>query len=100
MGYTTNYCLDHDITDNGEFDGNFESVTGYSFDYDNQLSGKWYDHEEHMKHISKQYPEQLFTLHGEGEEAGDLWKKYFKDGKMQFVRAVVTYEDFDEDKLK
>lgn len=100
MGYYTEYRLDHDINDIGEFAEFFEAQTGYNFDYNNTLSGKWYDHEEHMKHISEQYPDKLFTLNGEGEESGDMWKKYLKNGKIQRATATITYADFDEDKLK
>ena len=62
-------------------------------------SCKWYEHEADMREFSKRYPVVLFTLAGEGEEAGDLWKKYFKNGKMQIAKAVITYDDFDAKKL-
>ena len=61
---------------------------------------KWYEHETHMREISDQFPEVLFTLTGEGEESGDLWVKYFSGGKMQHCPGVMTYEPFDENRLK
>lgn len=58
---------------------------------------KWYDHEEDTKKISKKYPDFLFKLKGHGEEAGDVWLKYFLNGKMQ--KAKITFEEFDPQKL-
>jgi hypothetical protein len=61
---------------------------------------KWYESDEDMKKISKKYPLTIFVLEGEGEESGDLWKKYFLNGKMQEAKAKITYDEFDEKKLK
>jgi hypothetical protein len=60
---------------------------------------KWYDHEEEMYRFSKEYPNVVFELSGKGEKNHDLWKKYFKNGKMQMSEAIITYEPFDESKL-
>lgn len=61
---------------------------------------KWYDHEEDMKIFSKRFPTIIFKLEGVGEEPGDLWVKYFKNGKMQKCIAIISYEEYDESKLK
>lgn len=60
---------------------------------------KWYDHEDAMRKLSTKYPEFLFSLSGEGEETGDIWRKYFKGGKMQRADAVIAFEEYDEKKL-
>lgn len=75
---------------------------GDMFDYDGDSYDcyKWYDHEADMKEISLMFPDVLFTVKGGGEEAGDLWKKHFKNGKMQRCPAVITFEAYDEAKLE
>lgn len=62
-------------------------------------SCKWYEHEEDMKQLSLKFPDVLFTLRGEGEESGDVWVKYFKEGKMQISKAEIKLEPFDAAKL-
>lgn len=69
-------------------------------DWSTNDSVKWYDHQEFMKELSKLYPDVLFSLHGEGEESGDIWKKYFKNGKVQITEAVIQLDDFDEKLLR
>lgn len=63
-------------------------------------SCKWYEHEEDMRRVSKVFPSVLFTLRGEGEESGDIWVKYFKDGKMQVAKAEIKLGPFDPSQLK
>lgn len=68
----------------------FEAVLAHNAD-----ETKWYDHEDDMKAISKALPEFLFELHGEGEEAGDIWTKWFCRGKMQGGKAKVILPALD-----
>ena len=60
---------------------------------------KWYEHTEDMLRVSKKYPNVIFSLYGNGEENGDMWVEYFMNGKVQTERAVITYADFDPEKL-
>lgn len=52
---------------------------------------KWYSHQNDLVEFSRKYPDTLFTLSGEGEEGGDLWKLYVKNGQAQRAEAVITY---------
>lgn len=56
---------------------------------------KWYEHEDHMKRLSKAFPEFVFELNGEGEENGDIWTKWFCAGKMQGGKAQIVYPEFN-----
>lgn len=97
MGYYTNYDLTN-LTD--EQIEKVNEMSGYSFT--NQYvsdSVKWYSWNETMKEVSKLFPDQPLIIEGEGEEAGDIWKAYFKNGKSQIMEAKITFEEFDESKL-
>jgi len=73
-------------------------VNFLTFDpFDDQC--KWYEHTEDMCRLSKEYPNVLFTLTGNGEESEDMWVEYFMNGKVQVENAVITYGKFDPKKL-
>ncbi|MGB1014983.1 MAG: hypothetical protein ACPG4T_12675, partial [Nannocystaceae bacterium] len=63
-------------------------------------SMKWYDHKEDMIAFSRRWPDTVFQLNGEGEDVGDVWVKFFKGGKVQESRAVITLDKFDEGMLQ
>ena len=100
MGYYTHYTLS--VLDEKIGGWDMEPyVTLLDLGYGLQPNGKptqgctWYDHNKDMKRLSKQFPEVVFVLSGEGEETGDLWKKYYKNGLMQECRAIITYDEYD-----
>jgi hypothetical protein len=74
----------------------------YAFDENGDAEDEttWYDHETDMLEFSKLYPDLVFKLSGVGEDKIDLWKKYFKNGKMQTTVGKIVYDEFDESKLK
>ena len=84
-----------------DFRNTYEDAN-YAIDEDGccNESCKWYDHEKELLEFSKKYPSVLFILEGEGEESGDIWKKYFKNGKAQYAKAKLIFEEYDEKKLK
>ena len=108
MGYLTRYSLTYradqelDLTDPIRFFRHKDEDVRYYLDPSGAAadSVKWYDHETSMLWLSAQFPKHLFTLHGEGEESGDIWNKHFKNGKMQVCKSEITYPPFDESKLE
>lgn len=60
---------------------------------------KWYDYEQDMLQLSREFPDVLYVLHAEGED-GERWRTYFKGGKSQTVEAKIIFDEFDESKLK
>ena len=102
MGYYTRYTLEVDSCPDELyeiFENDYYGLKSAYFEKFRETL-KWYRHEEEMKELSNKFPDILFTLSGEGEDQGDLWRKYFKNGKMQKVDGIISYENFDEGKLK
>ena len=95
MGYYTRFELA--VISGGDNETDYEQAVKEQIDYyPFDDSTKWYDFEKDMREVSKQHPSVLLELSGEGEENGDLWKAYFKDGKMQMCKAEIVYKNFDE----
>jgi uncharacterized protein YtpQ (UPF0354 family) len=96
MGYYTRY----DISDNPQtVQQAIEEKSQYHFYSGQTDTVKWYDWQEHCKEVSKNFPNLVIKVEGDGEEQGDQWKAYIKNGKIQIAKAVVTFEEFDEAKL-
>ena len=125
MGYYTNYSLEIDksateltpvtgVDENGnpatvyvkrtidlvQMESELANACGYERATLFGDSVKWYEHERDMRDFSKKYPDILFILSGEGEENEDVWRAYFKNGKMQKCKAIISFDPFDADKLK
>jgi hypothetical protein len=103
MGYYTKHTLDiigghYDIL-NDIIESDMDTFYGLDTDGSTLDSVKWYSHEEDMKRVSLKYPDLVFKLRGEGEEAGDMWIHYYKNGKVQKCEAKITFDEFDENKL-
>ena len=53
---------------------------------------KWYDHEKDMIELSKEFPDIMFMLEGEGEERDDNWRLYVHNGELEWVRAMLVWD--------
>jgi len=101
MGYYTHHKLE--IIEGNDFVTDYAKEiseatgAGYSNCFDDSI--KWYEHEKDMRKYSKKHPNVLFKLSGEGEESGDIWIEYYKNGKIQKCEATISFEDYDESKL-
>lgn len=61
---------------------------------------KWYSHYEDMLKYSKLFPEDVLMVHGEGEESGDIWWEFFKNGEGYHVDVEYIVPVFDENQLE
>lgn len=111
MGYYTYYDLEiKNVTTEEMFNAiteelNKRDIIGYALELGTyhadtntgilggEQCAKWYDNEEDMSAISKMFPECVFILSGAGEEQGDLWKSYFKNGLSETCYADIVYEE-------
>jgi len=76
--------------DDGYFGIPTNQYDGLSFQIADD-SMKWYDYDSDMTKLSKQFPDYLFYIHGEGEDREDLWDHYFLNGQDQYCPAEVRY---------
>lgn len=115
MGYYTYYNLNvRGIKSFEEFaelktamlgkEANIRQIIGYAldagdYDDDGEASfysdndAKWYDHDDDMIALSKLFPDMTFKLNGEGENQGDIWATYYKNGEMEECRADCSISD-------
>jgi hypothetical protein len=110
MGYNTSYSLEvlntDDLTDDQRdamwaetVDGDYTSLYDLAYNPGNLDDMKWYSHEGDMRRISSKYPNVLFVLGGEGEESGDIWKAWFRNGVGIKVEAEILVPEPDLTKL-
>ena len=103
MGYRTDFelTIHEGYVDKDQFINDLNEITTYPWYDDLSLCDvKWYQHNEDMKKISEKYKNVVFKLHGNGEEGGDIWEAYYKNGKMQFCPGMVTFSQYNESNLK
>ena len=103
MSYNTDYTLEHDVTEDTLHEvrdlfsvAGFGLGLGFVFDNGGCNDITWYEHEEHLLHVSRHFPVFTFTLTGIGESAGDMWKKRFQAGKVEEIRAEIVWPEFEE----
>jgi len=89
------YPFENQIKDRYIIDDTVEDL--YMDPYD---ECKWYKHDTEMLDLSKKFSNVIFKLHGDGEETGDIWDTYYKNGKMQHCQAEMIIPPYDESKLQ
>lgn len=104
MGYYTQYeleIIDGDIELIEKFRSECEAAKyAINGNGESQECCKWYEHETDLRKFSKKHPEVLFGLSGEGEESGDIWREYYRNGKMQSCKERIVIPEFNASLLK
>lgn len=101
MGYYTRFSLEIISGDDHATDWEKEISLNTSYAGGNLFTGeyKWYSHTSDMIDFSKKHPNMVFCVSGEGEDSGDIWKEYHKNGKVQLCPGRITYDEYDPSKL-
>ena len=60
-------------------------------------TAKWYDWQKDMVEVSERFPHLLFSLQGEGEESGDIWKAWARNGRVRRAQARIVFDEPDLD---
>lgn len=77
-----------DVLDEGDY---YEKPKDAIFYASNEST--WDDHDQDMLSISKQFPEMIFKLKGDGQDREDMWETYYHDGLKEECRAVIQYPE-------
>jgi hypothetical protein len=101
MGYYTRHDLEIIDGSNGLIEDLIAECEGAGYalkdNGDCSQECKWYGHKKDLTEFSKKHPDALFMLSGKGEENGDAWIEYYRNGKVQVCEAVYVYPKFDAD---
>lgn len=107
MGYYTDHSLkvkNLNSQDNARLEQVLrdKELIGYAFweptfyndfvEYPVYDSVKWYEAESDMKEISEMFPDAVFELSGIGEDFGDVWRSYFKNGECEHCPGEIVYK--------
>ena len=96
MGYQTTYTLESTSDDNVDLHKQAIADASTFFAHSRKWpeeSCSWYLHEDEMRDYSRDHPGVTFVLDGDGEEPGDIWRKWFRDGEMRVWRLEVDRPD-------
>ena len=110
MGYYTDYKLrviDPDTMErvrtgvSEEIEGHLSEISGYGYVDDNMFCGgeifgvKWYEYRRDMKAASLKFPDVILVLEGVGEETGDHWREYWKNGYVARYEATIMFPELN-----
>mgnify|MGYP003480903412 FL=1 len=100
MGYCTTFVISVEDGDpsEGEFDRishMLETYEDFEFWGDEWVASdvKWYDYNDDMQRLSKEFPQFRFYVHGDGDDSDDLWEDHWQDGRYQHCCAEIPPYD-------
>ena len=104
MGYYTDFTIKvaHGKVDMEELCDELIRVSEYDMQCDH-INGedmihpgdqvKWYGCQEDMVQVSKSFPDAVLLVEGIGEEQGDYWRLYLKNGRDERIGGKIVYAD-------
>jgi len=75
---------------------NLNRISGYHFDSNGYLGeAKWYESEDSLAKLTMAIPDIIVIVDADGEESGDIYRLYAWNGKVEYVKPVMTYQEPD-----
>lgn len=105
MGYYSTFdIIAHEDELTKQIKDRLEVISDYAFDLSNgEISScdeyKWYECDNDMTQLSREFPTVLFSLDWIGED-NDRGRTYYLNGRSQAGKVKITYSDPDMDKLR
>lgn len=103
MGYCSTYIITPCVDDENkakEILDAIEKRSGYNIEENGSpdsgivFDAKWYDSEDDLVEVSKEFPEVVIEMDVEGEERDDNWTIRVKNGEKEIVRAKTVTPPF------
>lgn len=105
MGYYTKFVVETDSPTQEYTDQIIQEIAetgGFTEDYLRREycdSMKWYNYVEHVLKVSRNHRTTLIKVFGEGEESGDIWVHYFRNGLHTKKEANIIFPPLEEGEL-
>lgn len=103
MGYCSTYIITPCVDDKNkakEILDAIEKRSGYNIEENGSpdsgivFDAKWYDSEEDLVEVSKEFPEAVIEMDVEGEERDDNWSMRVRNGETEVIRARTVTPPF------
>jgi len=88
----TNWLESNEITPSILYEDRYNEKYNTQYYYCND-EAKWYEYDEDMQKLSKEFPTFTFMLHGDGEDDDDRWDAYYNNGFNEFCRVEIHYPE-------
>ena len=95
MGYYTLFSLSVIPEPPVDLDDTMQSICDLDTKTLESVSVKCYDWQDHMRDLSRNYPNHIFDLWGDGEDFDDKWHAVFVNGQMALSYAEIHYPPID-----
>lgn len=101
MGYLTHFSFFHIKGPEEQYQSLLQEIEDLVGDKqvteDETFQGKWYSSDEDLKELSKKYPDLVFEVFGDGEDADDKWHQFWNNGEVMTEGLEFSiYKDIEE----
>ena len=86
-----NWLKEHEIINYALYEDSYNPYYNTQF-YSSNEPVNWFHHDDDMIALSKEFPNFVFKLYGDGELSDDIWNCYYHNGEYELCEATITIE--------